>query len=91
MSQCLKISFSGTVPKKFLETLSENAKKLAIEGTVQLVSGKAVHLVICGSKDNCDQFLDVVHKEAVRQQFKDLIIEPFLKVKDYRGVFRIID
>ena len=91
LSQCLKISFSGTLPKNFLEeVISKHAKKLDIEGTAQVVAGN-VHLIICGPKDRVDMFLDAMHKGLAKAASTHLEIEPFLKTKDYRGVFRIIE
>ena len=89
-SQCLKISFLGTLPKNFLEEVSKQAKKLEIEGTAQTVAGN-VNLIICGSKERVDLFLDAVHKGLAKATSTHLEIEPFLKTKDYRGVFRVIE
>jgi acylphosphatase len=91
MNQCFKISFSGRLPKNFLEnTIQKNAKKLGIEGTVRLVDAKTVQMMVCGTKEQLDHFLDLIHKSDI-PELTDLMIEPFLKIKDYRGVFRIIE
>lgn len=91
INQCLKISFSGSIPDDFLETyIQKNARKLHIEGTVQIVSATQINIVACGSKDHVDQFLDVLHKSVMQLKAHNIIAEPFLKAKDYRGAFRII-
>ena len=42
-------------------------------------------------KEGVDAFLDELHKSAGAAELKEIEIEPFLKDKDYRGVFRIIE
>ena len=91
VNQCIKVVFSGTVPTNFFEAvIQSNAKKFLIEGTVQAVTPTQVHIIACGSKDYIDQFLDVLHKGLADIKAQQIIIEPFVKAKDYRGVFRII-
>ena len=91
MAQCLRISFMCEVPDTFLHnTIQKNAKKLNLEGTVQMDNGNIL-IVVCGSKDTIDQFVDVIHKEIIKKVAENIEIEPFIKEKDYRGVFRIIE
>lgn len=92
MGQCLKISFYANQPKDFLESIiQKTARTLGIEGTVQTIDSESVSIVACSSKETLEQFLDVIHREATAGALRDIAIEPFLKNKDYRGVFRVID
>lgn len=92
VNQCLKVVFSGSLPDNFLQDIIQNnARKLAIEGTVQMVSPTQIHIIACGTKEKIDKFLDLLHEGVAAIRAEDIIIEPFLKIKDYRGVFRIIE
>lgn len=93
MYKCLKITFSAVgLPKDFLhKVIQDNAKKLEIEGVAQLLMDNLVKIIICGSMDQVDSFLDYLYKEIEEINPDDFQIEPFLKDKDYRGVFRILE
>jgi acylphosphatase len=72
------------------EAIQKFAKKLELEGALHTIAEDQIKIIVCGSKDNIDAFVDALYKEgATRKQFS-LSVEPFLKDKDYRGVFRII-
>lgn len=93
MNKCLKITFSSSIPEGFLQDFVQtNAKKLNLEGMVQIVSTEnKIKLIVCGDKDAVDQFVDLLHKGSGKTIPDDIQIEPFLKDKDYRGVFRVIE
>lgn len=93
MNKCLRVSFGGNLPEDFLHNvIQKNAKKLNLEGTVQhVLAENKVKIIVCGDKDDVDQFLDSLHKGAGKIALEGLEIEPFLKDKDYRGVFRVIE
>jgi acylphosphatase len=92
MKKCLKISLGTTDQEKLLIDIQKKGTKLGVEGTIQFISGDAeIKIVVCGLKDQVDQFVDALHKEAVIVGIADINIEPFVKVKDYRGAFRIIE
>ena len=91
MAQCLRIRFLCKVSEAFLHTcVQKNAKKLSLEGTAQ-IDNNAILIVVCGLKDAINQFVDVLHKELSKKSAEEIEIEPFIKEKDYRGVFRIIE
>lgn len=91
MAQCLRISFTGAVSKTFLHSIvQKNAKKLDLEGMAQ-IDNDNVLIVVCGNKEHIDQFIDVLHKEIIKESAENVEIEPFIKEKDYRGVFRVIE
>ncbi len=93
MNKCLKITlWIQKIPKGFLRgVVQRHANALKIEGTVQFTEVTIVKIIACGKKDTIDVFLDMLHKEMVKLSVDDMRVEPFLKEKDYRGVFRIIE
>ncbi|MGC2310656.1 MAG: acylphosphatase [Candidatus Babeliaceae bacterium] len=92
MNKCLKIIFSVPIKKNFLQIVIQKlAQDYRIEGSAQIIEQNKVKVLACGAKDNVESFLDALHKEAVKHEMHDIEIEPFLKEKDYRGVFRIIE
>lgn len=93
MKKCLKIAFSVPPSKEFLQTtVLQNARDLEIEGTAQVaLPENIIRIIACGSKQAIDSFLDIIHKEIVKLHINDIEVEPFLKEKDYRGVFRILE
>lgn len=94
MVQCLRIFFSIILPKKLLHNIYEKAKGLNLEGTVQTVQQTEhvdVRIVVCGSKEAIDDFIDYLHVEISDKVALPAEIEPFIKDRDFRGVFRIIE
>jgi acylphosphatase len=92
MNRCLKITFSTSKSKEFLDSvIKKSARDLGIEGTVQALGSESINIFACSSKETLEDFLDVLHKEEARGLVQDIVIQPFLKNKDYRGVFRVID
>ena len=93
MYKCLKITFSGFIPEGFLHNfVQKEAKKLNLEGVVQTLSGEnRIKIIVCGGKDAVDDFVDVLHQGTARISPESIQIEPFLKDRDYRGVFRVIE
>ena len=93
MNQCLRITFD--VPSEQRQTLrlfiQKEAKKLFLEGTVRIMPSASLKVIACGDKQKMDIFLDSVLEEIEKLRCERLEIEPFLKDRDYRGVFRIIE
>ncbi len=93
MSQCLHITFLMAAPKNFLHTvIQKKARSLGLEGTVQAFNGdeRNIKLVACGPKEAMEDFVDLLHTEVARESIKSIEIEPVMKEKDFRGVFRVI-
>jgi len=93
MNQCLRITFEVPSEKRqrIRSLIQKEAKKLILEGTVRIMSGSNLKVVACGNKNKMDIFLDIVLKEIQNLRCDGLEIEPFLKDRDYRGVFRVIE
>lgn len=93
MHKCLKITFSGAIPEGFLHNfIQKEAKKLNLEGMVQVIATEnRIKIIVCGHKDAVDDFVDVLHKGSEKTILEGIQIEPFLKDRDYRGVFRVIE
>lgn len=92
MKKCLRISVGHKGSTEFVQEVHKKGSKLGIEGTLQSVPADGQMVIIaCGLKDQVDQFVDVLHKHAAQEGIVDISIEPFVKAKDYRGAFRIIE
>ncbi|BDC34870.1 hypothetical protein Noda2021_08280 [Candidatus Dependentiae bacterium Noda2021] len=91
MKKCIKIVINSTLPEAFVaKHIQKNAKNFELEGLAHKLTDH-VKIVVCGMKDNIDQFTDMLHKELSKIKIHETIIEPFVKDKDYRGVFRILE
>lgn len=94
MNKCLKVIFSVESLSGVLDDfVQKQARKFELEGVAQILEGQEpmIQIIVCGDKDNVDAFIDELHKGTKKFMPKDIEIEPFLKSKDYRGVFRIIE
>jgi acylphosphatase len=92
MKKCLKIAFGHTGSDTLIRDIQKKGSKLGVEGTIQIVTGeKELRIVVCGLKEQVDKFVDELHKEAAHAGVADISIEPFVRIKDYRGAFRIIE
>lgn len=92
MKKCLKIGVGHKGSGGFVQEIHKSGTKLGVEGTIQVVPGdQQMSIVVCGLKDQVDQFVDHVHKHAAKEGIMDISIEPYVKTKDYRGAFRIIE
>jgi acylphosphatase len=92
MKKCLKITFTSHVLDRGLrDSIQAAARKLDLEGTIQFVEPHGMVIIACGSKENIDGFLDVIHQGFDKNVPEDVLVEPFLKEKDYRVIFRILE
>ncbi|MDP3889009.1 MAG: acylphosphatase [bacterium] len=93
MNKCLRITITADFPEGFLYNfVQKSARKCNLEGVAQVVEeDRQVRIIICGSREDVDQFLDLLHKGPSKFVPENIEIEPFLKDKDYRGVFRVIE
>lgn len=92
MKKCLKITIiSDAFDENFYENLKSAARGLSLEGTVQKISSGKIVILVCGKKDNVDALLDMIHQGFEGKSHEDIQVEPFLKEKDYRGIFRVLE
>ncbi len=91
MNQCVKISLSIGLMKGFLDNIVlKNARKLDLEGVAQFVSDDHVRIIVCGLKDNIENFVDVLYKGSDEYKIDNIQLESFIRARDYRGIFRVI-
>jgi acylphosphatase len=92
MNKCLKIVLEIKIEEGLLQDfIQKNAKKFNIEGIVQAIDQNTIRIIACGSNDNVDKFMDLIYAGYKKQIPTIIEVEPFLKDKDYRGVFRLIE
>ena len=92
MNKCVKMTFVVALKEGFLQNVvQKQARSLGIEGSAQVISPNHIKVIACGAKDQVDAFVDALHKDGAKYSMQDIEVEPFLKDKDYRGVFRIIE
>ncbi len=91
MKQCIKIIVTGQVQSSaYKEAIQKQAQKLHIEGTLQNHEEVDLLIFACGQSDGLDELIDEIYKGTSDIKIRDVIIEPFINEKNYRGVFRII-
>lgn len=93
MKKCLKITLvSAMLGGALRDSIQGVARKLGIEGTVQVIMPNEMIIIACGEKENIDNFLDAIH-EGFGGSYapEEVLVEPFLKEKDYRGIFRVLE
>ena len=92
MNKCLLVTVSL---RKYSEDLviyiQKSAKANRIEGTIRALDKGTLEIIACSDDDNLDKFIDDIYKGYKSAKPISVEIEPFLKDRDYRGVFRIIE
>ena len=92
MKQCLKIIVSGKFPGETYQTYAQkHAISLSIEGTLQQAENNTFVIQACGLAENLDTFIDFLYKSPAAAKVTDLVAEPLISAKDFRGAFRIIE
>lgn len=92
MKKCVKITFNVPLKKDFLHHfIQKQARSLALEGVAQVTAPDTVKVIVYGEMDAIDDLVDLIHKEAHTYKITKIEIEPFLKDRDYRGIFRVIE
>ena len=92
MKQCLKIKVTGNVQSAaYREFIQAHAQKYEIEGTIQnMEDKKSVVINACGASEKLDHLIDFVYKGTTHAKVDHVEVEPLLKEKNFRSVFRII-
>jgi acylphosphatase len=94
MNKSLLITLAPVeVPAQFLKKIiQKKALQLELEGTAQLMKpDPIIRIFVSGVKEQVDSFVDFLHKKPGNVEMNSIEVEPFLKEKDYRGVFRIVE
>lgn len=91
MKKCVRIICTVRPKKRFLDLVSQEARMLQLEGVAHVQPPNTLKIVILGSKDEIDDFIDFLHKESLEHDIESIEVEPFIKDRDYRGIFRIIE
>lgn len=92
MNKCLRVTLSlKSYDEDLISYIQRSAKKFKIEGTLQALDKKTVRIIACGKADDVDMFMDDVYKGHKTSVPASVEVEPFLKDRDHRGVFRIIE
>lgn len=91
MSRCIKMTFNvQRSDEKLLNAVQTKAHECKLEGFVLASTPETIKIIACGVSGDLDTFLDKVDEIIAAQGGQDVVIDPFLKDKDYRGVFRIM-
>lgn len=92
MEKCLKIMFNVEVDRMVIQQIIQRCSKdIVVEGVAQLFPEHPGKVIICGSVEDVDIFIDRMYEELAKSNVEEPVIEPFLKDRDYRGVFRIVE
>lgn len=93
VKKCLRISFSAQMPQGFLQNVVQKfARNCGVEGMAQiLATEERARVIVCGDRESIEKFLDQLHAAVANFTPEAIEVEPFLKDKDYRGVFRVIE
>ncbi len=92
MSLCIRIRFSMEAGSDAVRVfIQKQAKDLELEGTAHFVGDKSVNMVVCGEREQVDFFIDELHAKSAKYKIENIELEPFLKTKDYRSSFRVIE
>lgn len=91
MKQCIKIVITGQVQSPtYKEVIQKQAQKLHIEGTLQNHAVDDILIFACGQSDMLDELIDYIYKGTTDIKIREVVIEPFINEKNFRGVFRVI-
>lgn len=92
MKVCVKITFFIGSEKDFLRLyVLRSAKKNEVEGVAQTIENNRIMMIACGKKRDVDSFVDEIHEVSSKYKLDDISLEPYLKTKDYRGIFRVLE
>jgi acylphosphatase len=67
-----------------------HAEKFDLEGTVRNLDDGSVEILASGPSDKLDDFIDLLYKGSAKSKVENVIVEPLIEQRDFRGVFRVI-
>ncbi|MEX0672251.1 MAG: hypothetical protein WD068_02735 [Candidatus Babeliales bacterium] len=93
MKQCLRITFTVDAHDYLTNGILKYAKKLGLEGIAQMIEKRKAQVVIYGTEDAIDEFVDMLYQDSAtaKKGAQDIEIEPLVKELNFRGVFRVIE
>lgn len=92
MSQCMRINLLIKGDKEHIQALLRKyAHEFKLEGILKSADEHAVKVVACGDAMEIESFMVELNKEFAKDNLNISEVEPFLKDRDYRGVFRVIE
>ena len=91
MKQNVRIQITGSIQGVgYREYVQKYATKLEIEGTIQNLSDQSIIIFASGQADDLDTFIDHLYKGSTKSKVSEVLVEPLLNGKTFRGVFRIL-
>jgi acylphosphatase len=95
MKKCIKITctLTSTELKEGLmrDVVQEQARALGLEGSAQMVLPNSLKIIVYGEVEAVDSLLDILHKESSKYAIDAIEVEPMIKDRDFRGIFRVIE
>jgi hypothetical protein len=89
--KCVRVLVEGAKSSFNLAAVCDRARAVGVEGVGQRIAAETVRIQLCGQPDRVDEVIDSIAKECARYEGCFLELEPFLKDKDYRGIFRVLE
>jgi acylphosphatase len=91
MNRCLKmIVLANNWQEAWSNQIQKEAQKLEIEGVMQAFDDEQMRIMICGKNEKLDDFVDYLYDFFEKHELVVQELEPFIKERDYRGIFRVI-
>ncbi len=91
MSRCLRIAICAVGWKsKWEDSIAKYANKFEIEGVLQKHDDGVVRITACGEENQLEDFLDELYELFSESDSYVEEMEPFVKDRDYRGIFRVL-
>lgn len=91
MAYCMKITFIYKISSTYLhDVVQKLAREFNLEGTAKMHGDEVVQILVCGDSEKIDTFIDRLHADLSKKGVA-LELEPFLKDRDFRGVFRVVE
>jgi len=91
MKRCLKMIINTDQwDSDWGPQIQKQAKKLEIEGLMQAIDIHQMRVMICGEDHNLDDFVDYLYDFFSKIEADITDLEPFIKERDFRGIFRVI-
>lgn len=92
MKKCVKVIIKGISNNHYMQsTILPDARNCAVEGVCQRVEDQTIRIIVTGTDDQIDRFLDHLHTKIALEKNVEMAVEAFLQHTDFRGVFRVIE